>query len=91
MKTAVAEREDHHAIARHLPLVAVVYKRKRVVGHVPNESSSLSFHTFKCHGGVLNPNAVHGQGHYIRRITGQDVGAVQALLVAIVKGQKEHV
>jgi hypothetical protein len=69
-------------------LVPVVYKRSRVAGKMPNSDSQLNFHTFHCFGGVLNPNANHGKGYYVRRVMGQDERAVLSTLTAIATGQK---
>jgi hypothetical protein len=54
-------------------LVPVIVKKCRL-----NTGSVHNFHTHKCFGGVLNPNAQHGRGYYVRRLFGQSVPAMTA-------------
>ena len=56
------------------------YKRKRVLNGQVNDGATLAFQTFKCFGGLL---AVHKNGYYVRRVTGQDQKAVMNQLKGI--------
>ncbi len=72
-------------------LVPVVYKRNRVASDMPNDRAILAFHTFKCFGQVLNPDAVHGRGYVTRRVVGQDIGRVMRQLKDIAERKPECV
>jgi hypothetical protein len=61
------------------PLVAVVVKRSRL-----SQRSQLNFHSYKCFGGVLNPNV---NGYYIRRNVGQHKDVVMEKLRTIINQQ----
>ena len=67
-------------------LIPVLYKRTRIVDDSPNPDATLKWHTFKCFGAVLNPDAVRGRGYVVRRVVGQDAKAVMGQLAAIARG-----
>jgi len=54
-------------------LIPVVFKKSRLT------------HTYKCHGGLLNSQAVHGKGYYVRRVTGKDLRSTMGTLKDIAK------
>jgi hypothetical protein len=86
MTALIAVRKQEHEKVVQQTLVPVVYKKKRVVDTHVNKDSMLAFHTFKFFGGVLNPAAVHGHGHYVRKLIGNNGVAVQSQLKVIAAG-----